>query len=143
MRFLLLLLLLATLLVNAQTDTAWFRKSYTNNAIHLSAFHYSKGLKKFKRSQLKNEFEEFYEAKSVYKLHKRDQRLGILGIGISGSLLCLSTYFGNKSFHTAAKYAEIASWIPPGFTVYFLIRGKRRLNYAIWLRNRDAILSEY
>lgn len=134
--------LLSSIHANAQLDTAALKLKYEKEVIYFSGVHYIKGDIKYRYKQLKNEFNFSPEGMQAFKMHESDarksRRYARVGLAVFTSALVVGF---NTDQDQLALGLLIGAYVPMVVSIHFSTRAHKKMQKAVWLRNRDVLLN--
>ncbi|MBX2914418.1 MAG: hypothetical protein KF856_03990 [Cyclobacteriaceae bacterium] len=137
---LVLIILITTYTVSSsmgQIDSTMFRK-YKSETIYFKGNKFIKKDQLYPLRNLKNEFKLSNEGEQLYKDYKSDQRVFLISYSIGvGALL---TAIAIKNPTTSSVLGGVGT-TGIGVSIPFLVRGQNLLQKAIWIRNRDVLVT--
>jgi len=113
---------------------------YNNETIHFFKGYLSKGEngERIRFTDLKDQFAFSKEGANEFALFQKDRKTALLTLG--GAFTCLvAAAIINKSNKDLSNGLIIGGLALDIISIPFSVRGSKRLQHAIWLRNRDAV----
>ncbi len=130
-------------LLEGSSDVTLLSNRYENETIHLSRARYVKGDQKISlRPQVfEKEFAFSNDGLNEYKLSLQELKKGrpfsFAGVG----LLISSLVLFNNHQKTAGLVAFVGAALTLPFSNHYIFKSQRRLQKAVWLQNRDVLLT--
>lgn len=124
----------------SQTDSLALKKLYEKEVIYFSGNNYVKNNTVYPFKNLESEFKKNSEGFIMFKMAQADDRkfVGLYLISLAGYIGALTMLDSNPN---GALGLGIASTIPFVFSIHFSSRAEKRQKKAVWLRNRDILIS--
>lgn len=124
----------------SQTDSLALKKVYEKDVIYLSGKKYIKNNNLYPLYNLKSEFKENSEGLLVYQMYEND--FGVSRVfSTIGTIGFIASYFVGQRNPNAGYATLIASGLAITISQPYSARAKKRINKAVWLRNRDVLTS--